>query len=236
MVLSWKNLPIKNYRGEGFLAKNAVFADFSWPPRKNFQLAAIRTILILEPLPMAHMKAYVPNFPKHPWESRKSLKLRELCPSKVRWSRFVSLKNAVFSALFWRKSFFWPTSTKATPPMIGIFGKLCISAFCTYPNIRVFLNRQAVRILLTPGDRSETLYWDCVIHCVMTCHLQAAMLGFSTHLHVLWGLLCWDLICYYAWQKCHILSNLHAKLQIAWEYSSRFPHFREVWLLPPKSA
>ena len=36
------------------------------------------------------------------------------------------------------------------------------------------------------------------IHCVMACHLQAAMLGFSTHLHVLWGLLCWDLICYYA--------------------------------------
>ena len=36
------------------------------------------------------------------------------------------------------------------------------------------------------------------IHCVMACHLQAAMLGFTTHLHVLWGLLCWDLICYYA--------------------------------------
>ena len=79
-------------------------------------MAANRTILILEGLPMANLKAYVPNFPKHPWESRKSLKLRELCPSKVRWSRFVSLKNAVFSALFWRKSFFWPTSTKATPP------------------------------------------------------------------------------------------------------------------------
>jgi len=125
-------------------------------------MAANRTILILEGLPTAHLKAYVPNFPKHPWESRKSLKLRELCPSKVRWSRFVSLKIAVFSALFWRKSFFWPTSTKATPPMIGIFGKLCISAFCTYPNIRVFLNRQAVRILLTLPDWLDYISWHIV--------------------------------------------------------------------------
>ena len=52
-------------RGEGVLAKNAVFADFSLAPRKNFQLAAIWTILTLEPLPMAHLKTYVPNFPKH---------------------------------------------------------------------------------------------------------------------------------------------------------------------------
>ena len=136
----------------GQTQKNAVFCIFWWHSVKKFQMAANRTILILEGLPTAHLKAYVPNFPKHPWESRKSLKLRELCPSKVRWSRFVSLKNAVFSALFWRKSFFWPTSTKATTHMIGIFGKLCISAFCTYPNIRVFLNRQAVRILLTLPD------------------------------------------------------------------------------------
>ena len=126
-------------------------------------MAANRTILILEGLPTAHLKAYVPNFPKHPWESRKSLKLRELCPSKVRWSRFVSLKNAVFSALFWRKSFFWPTSTKATTQMIGIFGKLCISAFCTYPNIRVFLNRQAVRILLTLPDWLDHISSQCVL-------------------------------------------------------------------------
>ena len=126
-------------------------------------MAANRTILVREEMPTAHLKAYVPNFPKQPWESRKSLKLRELCPSKVRWSRFVSLKIAVFSALFWRKSFFWPTSTKATHPMIGIFGKLCISAFCTYPNIRVFLNRQAVRILLTLPDWLDYISWQCVV-------------------------------------------------------------------------
>ena len=48
MVLSWKNFPIKKYRGEGFLAKNAVFCYFSCPLRKKFQVAANRTILILE--------------------------------------------------------------------------------------------------------------------------------------------------------------------------------------------
>ena len=57
MGLSGKIFASQKCRGEGVLAKNAVFADF--------QLAAIRTILILEPLPMAHLKAYVPNFPKH---------------------------------------------------------------------------------------------------------------------------------------------------------------------------
>ena len=65
------------------LPKNAVFADFSLAPRKNFQLAAIRTILILEPLPMAHMKAYVPNFPKHMRERSQSRKLWVLDLSEV---------------------------------------------------------------------------------------------------------------------------------------------------------
>ena len=66
-------------------------------------MAANRTILILEGMPMAHLKAYVPNFPKHPWKRSQSLKLRELCPSKVRWSWFVSLKKAVFYGIFWEK-------------------------------------------------------------------------------------------------------------------------------------
>ena len=167
-------------------AKKCSFLHFFVSLCKKIQMAANRTILVREEMPTAHLKAYVPNFLKHPWESRKSLKLRELCPSKVRWSRFVSLKNAVFSALFWRKSFFWPTSTKATTPMIGIFGKLCISAFCTYPNIRVFLNRKAVRILLTPGDRSETLYWHCVVctfplpHTITHAHTIPSFMDISS--------------------------------------------------------
>ena len=84
MVLSLKNFPIKKYRGEGFLAKIAVFCNFSCPPRKNFQMAANRTILILEGLPMAHLKAYVPNFPKHMRKRSQSLKLWVLALSKVR--------------------------------------------------------------------------------------------------------------------------------------------------------
>ena len=84
MVLSLKNFPIKKYRGEGFLAKNAVFCYFSCPLRKKFQMAANRTILILEGLPMAHLKAYVPNFPKHMRKRSQSLKLWVLALSKVR--------------------------------------------------------------------------------------------------------------------------------------------------------
>ena len=163
MVVPWIWVPLTKTQEIWPNAKKCIFLHFLCPSVKKFQMAANRTILVREEMPTAHLKAYVPNFPKHPWESRKSLKLRELCPSKVRWSRFVSLKNAVFSALFWRKSFFWPTSTKSTPPMIGIFGKLCISAFCTYPNIRVFLNRQAVRILLTLPDWLDYISWQCVI-------------------------------------------------------------------------
>ena len=106
----------KNPRKLAKRKKKAVFCIFLCSSVKKIQMAPNRTILVQEEMPTTHLKAYVPNFPKHPWESRKSLKLRELCPSKVRWSRFVSLKNAVFSALFWRKSLFWPTSTKSTPP------------------------------------------------------------------------------------------------------------------------
>ena len=72
MGLSGKIFASQKCRGEGVLAKNAVFAYFSLAPQKKFQLAAIRTILILEPLPMAHMKAYVPNFPKHVRERSQS--------------------------------------------------------------------------------------------------------------------------------------------------------------------
>ena len=66
MVLSWKNFPIKKYRGEGFLAKKRHFLQFSIAAPKKFQLAANRSILILEGLPMAHLKAYVPYFSIHP--------------------------------------------------------------------------------------------------------------------------------------------------------------------------
>ena len=67
MVLSLKNFPSQKCQGEGISAKKKTrffFTIFRLRPGK-IQGAANRTILILEGLPMAHLKAYVPNFPKH---------------------------------------------------------------------------------------------------------------------------------------------------------------------------
>ena len=61
------------------------------------------------------------------------------------------------------------------------------------------------------------------IHCAMMRHLLPAIL------------VCMHCVACYAepkvaitQEKYHIFPNLHAELQIAWEYSSRFPHFKEV--------
>ena len=84
MVLYWKNFRIKKYRGKGFFNKKRRFLQFSIAAPKKFQMAANRTILMLEGLPMAHLKAHVPNFPKHMRKRSQSLKLWVLAPSKVR--------------------------------------------------------------------------------------------------------------------------------------------------------
>ena len=172
MVVPWIWVPIpKTQVNWPSAEKKRFFSIFCCHFVKKFQMAANRTILILEPLPMAHMKAYVPNFPKHPWESRKSLKLRELCPSKVRWSRFVSLKIAVFSALFWRKSYFWPTSTKATHPMIGIFGKLCIWRFRKSGWNSIFDILWSVRFLGTGVDWILPSFLHCVLSISISIYI-----------------------------------------------------------------
>ena len=54
------------------------------PSVKKFQMAANRTFLISEGLPMAHLKAYVPNIPKHMRKRSQSLKLWVLDLSEVR--------------------------------------------------------------------------------------------------------------------------------------------------------
>ena len=86
MALSEKNFASRKCRGEGvFSKKNAVFCNFLCPPPpKKIQKVANRTILILEGEPMAHLKAYVPNFPKHMRERSQSLKLWVLDLSEVR--------------------------------------------------------------------------------------------------------------------------------------------------------
>ena len=106
----------KMSRRRGFNKKRR-FCPFVLVPSKNFQLAAIRTILTLEPLPMAHLKAYVPNFPKRMWKRSQCRKLWVLALSEVGWSRIVGPKNAVFFGIFWEKMLshgqtrhFWPHS------------------------------------------------------------------------------------------------------------------------------
>ena len=63
-------------------------------------MAVNRTILILEPLPMAHLKVYVPNFPKDMRERSQSLKLWVLDLSEVRLSENLAPKIAVFFGIF----------------------------------------------------------------------------------------------------------------------------------------
>ena len=70
-------------RRRDFSKKTPFFAIFRVRPEK-IQMAANRTILILQGLPMAHLKAYVPNFPKHMRKRSQSLKLWVLALSKVR--------------------------------------------------------------------------------------------------------------------------------------------------------
>ena len=57
----------KMSRRRGFSQKR-FFCNFPLPPQEIFQVAANRTILILEGLPMAHLKAFVPYFQKHMWK------------------------------------------------------------------------------------------------------------------------------------------------------------------------
>ena len=76
----------------------------------------------------------------------------DLCPSKT-----------LIFGTFLEKILFLTHFGQIYPPMIYIKGKLCISAFCTYPNNTVFLNQQAVRILQTLGDRNVPMYWDLVV-------------------------------------------------------------------------
>ena len=125
-------------------------------------MAANRTILILEGLPMANLKAYVPNFPKHPWESRKSLKLRELCPSKARWSRFVSLKKAVFSAFFERKCYL-TAKPSINLIVLYIFRKLCIWGFRKSGWNSIFDILWSVRFLGTGVDWIRPSFLHCVL-------------------------------------------------------------------------
>ena len=99
-----------------------------------------------------------PKFSETPLRKSKIFKIEGVMPLQSQVIPICVPQKRCFFGTFLEKILFLTHFDQSNPPMIGIFGKLCISAFCTYPNIRVYLNRQAVRILLTPGDRSESLY------------------------------------------------------------------------------
>ena len=108
----------------------------------------------------------------------------QICFISFTWKR-------IFYIYFWQPYLSVMTWNNIKPkpnpsPMILINGNLCISAFCMYPNNRVFFNQQAVRILLTLGDRSESLYWDCVIFMIYNRALVQVLIPqsrTSTHWH-----------------------------------------------------
>ena len=118
MVLSWIFFSLSKFRGMSVLWKTSVFSIFSWPHRKKFQVAADRTILKFDDLPIAHFEADVLIFSKHMLEIAIPLKCWVPAHSEVSWSRTMTAKMGVFRPLFWRKSFLWPISTQWTPPSV----------------------------------------------------------------------------------------------------------------------
>ena len=122
------------------LWKTSVFSIFSWPHRKKFQVAADRTILKFDDLPIAHFETDVPLFLKHLWKLGISLKLWVPAHSKVSWSRTMTAKMSVFRPLFWRKSLFWPIPTQWTPPSVIHGWKATDLLFLMVKRKKYFLN------------------------------------------------------------------------------------------------
>ena len=93
MVVPWIWVPIPKTRVNCLNVKKAFFSNFWCHSAKKFQVAANRTILILEGLPMAHLKAYVPNFSKLTRKRSYSLKLWVLARQVLRLTQKVRREN-----------------------------------------------------------------------------------------------------------------------------------------------
>ena len=126
-------------------------------------MAVNRAILILGPLPMAHLKAYVPNFPKHMRKRSQSLKLWVLDLSEVRWSEKVAAQNDVFSAIFERKCSLTAKPSIFDPIVLHIFGKLSIWGFRKSGWNSIFDILWSVRFLVTGWDRYVPISRDLVL-------------------------------------------------------------------------
>ena len=140
MVLSWIFFSLSKFRGISVLWKKAVFSFFPWPHQKKFQVAADRTILKFDDLPIAHFETDVPLFSKHMLEIAIPLKFWVPAHSKVSWSRTMTAKMSVFRPLFWRKSLFWPIPTQWTPPSVIHGWKATDLLFLMVQRKKYFLN------------------------------------------------------------------------------------------------
>ena len=93
-----------------------------------------------------------PKFSETPLRKSKIFKIEGVMPLQSQVIPICVPQKRCFFGTFLEKILILTHFDQSNPPMIGIIGKLCISAFCTYPNIRVFFNRQAIRILLMLPD------------------------------------------------------------------------------------
>ena len=122
MDLAWICASLSRFLEMSVLWKTSIFSIFSWPHRKNFQVAANRTILKIDAFHIAHFEADVPNFSKHLWNLAIPRKLWVPAHSEVRWSGTMTAKMSVFLPLFGRKWFVSPNWPHESPPPSVIHG------------------------------------------------------------------------------------------------------------------
>ena len=79
-----------------------------------------------------------PKFSETPLRKSKIFKIEGVMPLQSQVIPICVPQKRCFFGTFLEKILFLTHFDQINPPMIYINGKLCISAFCTYPNIRVF--------------------------------------------------------------------------------------------------
>ena len=81
-----------------------------------------------------------PKFSETPLRKSKIFKIEGVMPLQSQVIPICVPQKRCFFGTFLEKILFLTHFDQINPPMIYINGKLCISAFCTYPNNRVFGN------------------------------------------------------------------------------------------------
>ena len=112
---------------------------------------------------MAHLKAYVPNIPKHMWERSQFYKIVGARPLQSQVIRKVAAQNAVFSAFFERKCSLTAKPSIFDPIVLYIFGKLSIWRFRKSGWNSIFDIMWSVRFAVTLCNSFEGLIWIFVL-------------------------------------------------------------------------